>query len=235
MHCAIIPARSGSKGLKDKNIKKLAGIPLIAYAIKAAYRADIFDEVFVSTDSNEYADIAKKYHASVPFLRDERYATDTASSWSAVKEAIEQYRLLGKNFTAITILQPTSPLRTEEDIQAAYNLFLTKNAKAIVSVCEMEHSPLWCGTLPKDNSLDGFILPEYKEQPRQNLPVYYRINGAIYMIDLKKMDLTSINLYQAGCYAYIMPKSRSVDIDDELDFIVAESIISLNKKGLTNE
>lgn len=119
---AIITARSGSKGLPNKNIRLLNGKPLMAYTIEAAIKSNMFDEVFVSTDSEEYADIAKEYGASVPFLRSQENAGDSSSSWDVVKETIENYKELGKVYDTVALLQPTSPLRRAEDIVAGYKL-----------------------------------------------------------------------------------------------------------------
>lgn len=223
---AIIPARSGSKGLKDKNIKLLNGIPLLAYSIKAAKESGLFDVIYVSTDSARYADIAKEYGADVPFLRSEETSSDTASSWDVVKEALNRYALSGVNFEMVTLLQPTSPLRTAKDILNAFHIFGGKQANAVVSVCEMDHSPLWCNTLPEDHSLCGFIRPELSSRPRQKLDVYYRINGAVYMVNADYM-MRCRNIYEEKCFAYIMDKEHSIDIDDEFDFKLAEAIIEL--------
>lgn len=220
---AIIPARSGSKGLKHKNIKPLNGKPLLAYSIEAALASDLFDEVYVSTDSEEYAAIAKEYGASVPFLRSEEASTDTASSWQVVLEALERYNAIGREFHMVTLLQPTTPLRTEKDIIKAYQLFLEKDANAVVSVCEMEHSPLWCNILPEDLSMENFIRDEVCNQPRQELKTYYRINGGIYMVKTAYLR-ESVQIYRSRCYAYIMDKQSSIDIDDEYDFSVAEAL-----------
>ena len=179
---AIIPARSGSKGLKDKNIKLLNGKPLMAYTIEAAIQSKMFDEVMVSTDSEEYADIAKKYGAKVPFMRSSELSNDTASSWDVVRDVLNKYKEAGKEFDTVALLQPTSPLRTAEDIIDGYKIFNEKNANAIVAVCEVEHSPLWCNTLPDDLSMEKFIRPEILGLPRQSIPKYYRINGAIYIV-----------------------------------------------------
>jgi CMP-N,N'-diacetyllegionaminic acid synthase len=226
---AIIPARSGSKGLIDKNIKLFSGKPLIAYTIEAAKLSGMFDEIFVSTDSKQYADIAEKYGAAVPFLRSKELSSDTASSWDVVNEVLEQYKVLGKEFETIALLQPTSPLRTNEDIVAAYCLFEEKKADSIVSVCEVDHSPLWCNILPEDGSLKNFINQNIKSLPRQSLPKYYRINGALYIT--RAAVLTSSNdIYQEGCYAYIMPRVKSIDIDDDMDFRIAE--MHYSKDGL---
>jgi len=120
---AIITARSGSKGLKDKNIRLLDGKPLLAYSIEAAQKSSIFDEIFVSTDSVIYADIAKKWGASVPFLRKAELSGDATSSWDVVKDAMECYTNIDKEFDMMTLLQPTSPLRTAHDITNTYNIF----------------------------------------------------------------------------------------------------------------
>lgn len=224
MKCiAIIPARSGSKGLKDKNIRNLAGKPLLAYSIEAAKESEIFDEIMVSTDSKKYADIAIQYGASVPFLRNESTSSDVASSWDVVKEVLENYKKDGKEFDSFCLLQPTSPLRTSDDIKAAYNMF--QNAKtAVISVCEVDHSPLWCNKLPEDLSLDGFIKKDNNKQ-RQAIEKYYRVNGAIYFVRTKELYRDTY-LYRNGSYAYVMDKKRSIDIDDELDFDIAELIIN---------
>ena len=225
---AIIPARSGSKGLKDKNIKNLEGKPLLVYSINAAIESGLYDTVHVSTDSKFYADIAKENGADVPFLRSEETATDTSSTWDAVKYVIKEYEKLGKTFDVITVLQPTSPLRTSEDIKNAYRFFAEKNANMISSVCEMEHSPLWSNTLPENLSMESFEDDKVALVSRQTLPVYYRENGAIYIIK-KEYLFTEKNIYKKKCYAFIMDKLHSVDIDSELDFILAESIISYEK------
>lgn len=221
---AVIPARSGSKGLKDKNIKELLGKPLLAYSVEAAIQSGIFDEVHVSTDSQEYADIAQKYGAQVPFLRSGELSSDTASTWEAMKYVLQQYEKLGKKYDTITVLQPTSPLRNAEDIQGAFHFFEEKNANMISSVCEMEHSPLWSNTLPHDLSMRDFEDEKIATLPRQQLPVYYRENGAVYILKTEYL-FKAENIYRDNCYAYIMDRLHSVDIDNELDFMIAKTII----------
>ena len=216
---AIIPARSGSKGLKDKNIKIIAGKPLLAYTIIAAKEAGLFDEVMVSTDSEIYADIARKWGASVPFLRSEKNSSDKASSWDMIKEVLENYNKIGQKYDAFCLLQPTSPLRTSEDIKNAFTIFQNV-LTAVISVCEVEHSPLWCNHLPKNKSLAGFIQKENNKQ-RQAYSKFYRINGAIYFVNTKEFYKDDF-LYREGSFAYIMPQSRSIDIDTDIDFKLAE-------------
>lgn len=225
---AIIPARSGSKGLKDKNIKLLNGKPLLVYSIEAARESELFDTIYVSTDSEKYAEIAREGGAEVPFLRNAVNATDTASSWDVVKEALERFAQAGKDFDMVTLLQPTTPLRSSKDIINAYEIFYNKKSNAVVSVCEMNHSPLWCNVLPEDNSLNHFLRNNIADKPRQSLDTYYRINGAIYMVNTLYLE-NSGDIYGDNCYAYIMKKENSVDIDDRFDFIFAEVLLKLNQ------
>lgn len=223
---AIIPARSGSKGLPDKNIKLLHDKPLLAYSIEVAEKSGLFDCIHVSTDSERYEQIAREYGADVPFLRNEELSGDTAGSWDVVRWVLGQYAARGQRFDMVTLLQPTSPLRGAEDIKQAYHLFEEKAADAVVSVCEMDHSPLWSNTLPEDGSMDGF-LDQVADAGRQQLPTYYRINGAIYMLRTALLAEGAPGLYREGTYAYVMPKERSVDIDDALDFAIAETILKM--------
>ena len=226
---AVIPARSGSKGLKDKNIKELVGKPLLVYSINAATESGLYDTIHVSTDSMTYADIAKKNGADVPFLRNKEIATDTSSTWDAVKYVLKEYEKRGKVFDTVTVLQPTSPLRTSIDIQKAYEFFCKKNANMISSVCEMDHSPLWSNVLPENLSMENFEDEEVALLPRQNLPTYYRENGAIYILKTTHL-FAAKNIYKNNCYAYIMDKMHSIDIDSELDFLIAKLILTYEKQ-----
>jgi len=223
---AIIPARSGSKGLHDKNIKQLNNKPMIAYSIEAAIASGMFDTVIVSTDSERYAEIAQEYGAEVPFLRSAETSSDTASSWDMVEEVLTNYQKMGKTFDTFMLLQPTSPLRSAENIREAYKELVDKNAKTIVSVCEVDHSPLQCNTLPESRSLSSFFSEASKGKRRQDLPTYYRFNGAIYLsyVDFFRVDH---DIYRNSSFAYIMDKRNSVDIDDEYDFVIAEAIMNL--------
>ncbi|WP_455815880.1 acylneuraminate cytidylyltransferase family protein [Clostridium butyricum] len=123
---AIIPARSGSKGLKDKNIKEINGKPLIAYTIESAIKSNVFKDVLVSTDSKKYLEIAVKYGAYVPFLRNEKLAKDTSSTNDVIEDVLTQLKKIGKEYDAFMLLQPTSPLRSIEDIKNALKLFEEK-------------------------------------------------------------------------------------------------------------
>lgn len=220
---AIIPARSGSKGLKNKNIKLLNGKPLLAYTVEAALQSGLFDCVHVSTDSEQYADIAREFGADVPFLREVELASDTSSTWDALRFVIKKYEELGQKFDTVCLLQPTSPLRDATDIKNAYQIFEKKKAESVISVCETEHSPLLCNTLKESGSMKGFIDMK-KVGRRQELSTYYRLNGAIY-IQTVDLLMQGGDLYGDKSYAYVMEKEHSVDIDDEMDFMFAEVMI----------
>ena len=223
---AIITARSGSKGLKDKNIKFLNGKPLIAYSIEEAMKSNIFTEIMVSTDSEEYSKIATEIGAKVPFLRSKENSNDRSGSWDVVMEVLENYQKLGKKFDTVCLLQPTSPLRTSQDIINGYNLLNEKNADSIIGVCEMDHSPLWSNTLSDDLSMNDFINEEIDNMPRQDLPIYYRVNGALYIKKIIYNDI--INLCEKKTFALVMDRKYSIDIDTELDFKVAELLLKSN-------
>ncbi len=221
---AIIPARSGSKGLKDKNIKILNKKPMIQYTIESAIQSNMFDEIMVSTDSNLYAEIAVECGAKVPFLRSEKYSNDTASSWDVVKEVLYKYEKMGKKFDTVTLLQPTSPLRSKDDIINAYNLFREKEANTVVSVCEVDHSPLLCNTLNDDLCMDNFLDKNVVNSPRQKLGTYYRLNGAIYIVNVEFLKNNEY-IYENKSYASVMSKENSIDVDDITDFKIAEALI----------
>lgn len=225
---AIIPARSGSKGLKNKNVKLLNGKPLLAYTIEAAIKSKVFDTIMVSTDSIKYANIAKKYGAEVPFLRSKKNSSDGATTQDVILEVLDSYNKIGLSFDAFCILQPTSPLRTYKDIIGAYNLFIEKAKVAVVSVCEVDHSPLWCNTLKKNLSIDNFINKSIVNKRRQNLNNYYRVNGAIYFVYIKEYLKNSL-FYRKGSFAYIMERYKSIDIDNIEDFNYVEYIMNKYK------
>lgn len=218
---AIIPARSGSKGVLDKNIKLLAGKPLLAYSIECAQESNIFSDIIVSTDSEKYAAIAKDYGASVPFLRSQENAADTASSLSVICEVIQK---LQTKYDVVILLQPTSPLRKPFHIQEALKLFYEKNADSVVGVSPFPHSLAWVNFLPDNLSFHNFIKPEYLNKCRQDLPKAYMINGAVYVYRVNKLS-KDFNMCGENSYAYIMDREYSYDIDDEEDFNVVESLL----------
>ena len=221
---AIIPARSGSKGLPDKNIRLLNGKPLIAYTIEAAQKSNQFDTVMVSTDSEKYAELAREYGAEVPFLRSKQTSTDTASSWDVVQEVLDGYRSMGCVYDNFCLLQPTSPLRDAQDIIDAFAFYRSKQATSVISVCEMEHSPRWSNVLDDSRSMANFIRTK-DMVGRQQMDTYYRINGALYLVQVSHFEANH-EIYDSGSYAFLMDKKKSVDIDDKMDFFYAETLLA---------
>jgi CMP-N-acetylneuraminic acid synthetase len=219
---AIIPARGGSKRLHRKNLLELDGKPLIAWSIETSLKSKYIDKVIVSSDDNEIISIAKKYSVQT-IKRPHELATDTASTIDVVKHAIENIK---ENFEFTVLLQPTSPLRNEKHIDEAINLLDIKNADAVISVCEVEHSPLWCNTLPKDRSMKDFIREDVKNKRSQDLPTYYRINGAIYICKTEKLLEEKSFFLKDNIFAYVMDRKDSVDIDTMEDFYYASVLLN---------
>jgi CMP-N,N'-diacetyllegionaminic acid synthase len=229
---AIIPARSGSKGLPDKNIRLANGKPLLAYTIEAALESGCFDTVHVSTDSERYAEIAEAFGADVPFLRSADLATDTASTWDAVREVLARYAELGKKFDTMMLMQPTTPLRTGEDVKAAYTLLQEKQAKSVIAVCEVDHSPLWCDTIPDSGSMKGFGRKDLAWVNRQELRPYYRVNGAIYLLSVDGISIPpDDDIYEDNCYVLFMDRKKSIDIDCEDDLALVEFLLARRDLG----
>lgn len=220
MKIAIIPARGGSKRLPGKNIKLLGGKPLIAWTIEAAIKSNVFDHVFVSTDSEEIASVSRDYGAKVPFLRPAELSSDTATTNDVVTHLINWFeRKYSHEVSNICILQPTSPLRNAEHITDAFDEMKTKYAKAIVSVCELEYPIQFCNQLGVDGSMAGFIEPNDVKRT-QDLDPIYRLNGAIYIFDRSYVNRMN-ELYSIGTFAYIMDSKSSIDIDTQMDFSLA--------------
>jgi CMP-N-acetylneuraminic acid synthetase len=225
---AVITARAGSKRLPNKNILELSGKPLIAWTIEASKNSKYIDKLIVSTDSQQIAEISKQYGAKVPFMRPQELANDNADSISVLKHSIEFFK---SEYNYILLLQPTSPLRTTQDIDSAIEM-LNEKTKSVISVCETEHSPLWSNTLPENLSMTNFIKPEVKNKRSQDLPKFYRLNGAVYIAEINYFYKNN-GFIGNKTKAYIMSQQNSVDIDTELDFKLCEIIY--NKKSSEDE
>lgn len=218
---AIIPARGGSKRLPRKNILDLAGKPLIGWSIEAGLKSKYIDKVIVSSEDNEILEIAGKY-GSETIKRPDILASDTATSFDAINHTVENT----ENYDYVVLLQPTSPLRTADQIDEAIELLEEKNAGAVVSVCEMDHNPLWSNTLPKDGNMNHFIRDEIRDIRSQDLEKYYRLNGAIYICDTSRLLNEKSFFLHDNIFAYYMDRESSVDIDEKIDFKFAEILIS---------
>lgn len=227
---AIIPARSGSKRLANKNMMELRNKPLIQWTIEAALGCSEISEVMVSTDSKEIASFAESLGAKVPFLRPDSLSGDEAAGVDVVSHTINFYKRKNITFDYILLLQPTSPLRTSTHIKNAIDERKLKKSDAIISVCECEHPPQWSNTLNGNKSMDNFLIDSAKNGARsQELDVCYRLNGAIYLIDTKKFLETNSFFLSNNSHAFVMPTELSVDIDNLIDFKLADLIMRENK------
>lgn len=223
---AIIPARGGSKRLPRKNILDLAGKPLIFWTIEAALGSKYIDKVAVSTDDEEIADISKQHGAVIPFMRPNSLASDEAASIDVALHAIDFFEKNNNCYNYIILLQPTSPLRASSHIDEAIELLDSKNADAIVSVCKVEHNPLWSNILPKDGSMKDFLHNDILNKRSQDLDVYYRLNGAIYICNIDKLKEEQVFFLKDNIFAYEMNGKSSIDIDEEIDFKLAKTLLS---------
>lgn len=217
---AIIPARGGSKRLPQKNILDLCGKPLISWSIEAALKSKYINKVVVSSDDDETLEISKSFGAEF-IKRPYELANDTATTFDAIKHTIDNL----EEYEYVVLLQPTSPLRNEKHIDEAIELLEEKQVDAIVSVCEMDHSPLWSNTLPKDGNMNNFLRDEVLNKRSQDLEKYYRLNGAIYICKTEKLLENKSFFLKDNIFAYIMDKKSSIDIDEDIDFKLAEILI----------
>lgn len=219
---AIIPARGGSKRLPRKNVLDLSGKPLIAYSIEAGLKSKYISKVVVSSDDKEILQVSQNFGADI-IKRPDELASDTATTFDAIEHTIKSL----EKYDYIVLLQPTSPLRNEKHIDEAIELLELKKADAIISVCETDHSPLWCNILNEDLSMTNFLSKELLNKRSQDLPKYYRLNGAIYVCKTDKLLENKGFFLEDKVTAYIMDRKSSIDIDNEIDFKLAQFCLTL--------
>lgn len=218
---ALIPARAGSKGVPGKNIRTLAGKPLIAWTIEAALASRHIDRVVVSSDGADILAAARDWGAETPFVRPTELARDDTPGIDVVLHALAQL----PGFDWVVLLQPTSPLRLAADIDAAIETCREANAPACVSVTMPSKSPYWMYTLAGDGRMCPLIEQASLPTRRQDLPAVYALNGAVYVARVDWLERTR-SFLTAETVAYTMLPERSIDIDTELDFRVAELVMS---------
>lgn len=224
-YLAIVTARSGSKRLPGKNVRELCGKPLFVWSVLAGLNCPRIARTIVSTDSTDYQRIAIAAGADCPWLRDPALAADETSSADVVKDVLDRLGDEAKQYHALVLLQPTSPLRTAQDISAALALYEARNAPAVVSVSEAECPPAWMGQLPTDLVMDEFVPTQFRGLRSQDLGDWYRLNGAVYVIGIEEFR-REFGFKPQGTLAYVMPRERSVDVDTAFDFELAEFLMS---------
>jgi N-acylneuraminate cytidylyltransferase len=220
----IIPARGGSQGIPGKNIKQLNGLPLIAYTLRQASESSLLDRVIVSTDDPEIALCAKEYNGDIPFLRPEHLATATSSSLEFILHALGELEKEGENYDKVCLLQPTSPYRPSGVIDEAIRFFKNQTSRSLVSVRKVpsHYNPYWTFLMENGNlhtSIEGPFITR-----RQDLPVAYHRDGAIYILDVEFMKQEAKLLSQDLC-GFEIESPELINIDSPEDWILAEKHI----------
>lgn len=229
---AIVLARAGSKRLPNKNILPLNGKPLVQWTLDAAENSKYIDDIIFTTDSDKFLETVN-VTKTIKQKRDKSLAQDETKSMDVIFNSIEFYCQNNPKPDYIVVLQPTSPLRNANHIDEAIELMFENNMDATTSVCECEHSPLWSNTLDENNSMENFLSDSLKTSRSQDLPIYYRLNGALSICKYDKLYEEGSFFIKNKIVAYKMDQIDSVDIDTKLDFLLAETI--MKNQGETNE
>jgi CMP-N,N'-diacetyllegionaminic acid synthase len=218
----VIPARGGSKGIPNKNIKDLSGKPLIYYTIIAAQQSTLLSETIVSTDSMLIKEVAETFGANVPFLRPNELSHDTALAIPTIQHAVRTYEgIVGFKYDYVVMLQPTAPLREASDIDNSLKILIDSQNDSIISITDVDNYHPYKMKEIRNDKLCDFIDTGMENPPRQLLPSVYIVNGAIYAV--KRDILMNNNSFKGNlCLPFIMTRERSVNIDNYTDFLVAE-------------
>ena len=230
----VITARAGSKGIPGKNIKPLGGKPLIGYSVEVGKRCTTLTDLIVSTDGEEIAAVAKGFGAEVPFLRPLELASDTATHVSVMEHALLfMENLRGYTYDYAVILQPTSPFRIPEDIDATVLKLIESGADSAVTLVEVtnDQHPIKAKQLDAEGKVLPYCIPEVEGTRRQDLPKAYRRSGAAYAMR-RDLLVSDKRLYGDHIVGHVVPRERSIDIDEPLDWIIAEHMLgTLKEKG----
>lgn len=224
---AVIPARGGSKGILRKNIREVGGKPLLSWTIDEAKKSDYIDHLIVSTDDEEIAEVARNNRVDVPFLRPKSLAMDDTPGIAPILHSLKV--LPGYDY--VVVLQPTSPLRTVADIDGCIEKCVMEQAKACVSVTLAEKTPYWMYHLSEKGHLKPVINTEKRFFRRQDMPPIFSLNGAVYIADTDWLQKTQ-SFLEYETVGYVMPKERSIDIDNEMDIVIFEALLSQMKDRL---
>ena len=219
----IIPARGGSKRLPRKNVLNLSGKPLISWTIEAGLRSRYIDKLVVSSEDEEILGVAAQHRVET-LTRPDELADDRSSSFDTIKHTLDN----SEEYDYIILLQATSPLRNQEHIDKAIELLEEKNADAIISVCETDHNPLWYNTIDDSLSMKEFLKDHVLNKRSQDLEKYYELNGAIYICKVSKLLEEKGFFLKDNIYAFKMDRESSIDIDEKIDFKIAEALIESN-------
>ena len=220
---AIIPARSGSKGIPNKNLKDVGGKPLIAWSIEAAIESKSIDKIVVTSDGDAILKASSKYAEVTLLKRPEELAQDHTPTAPVITHALETLGINPDTFDYLILLQPTSPLRTAVDIDLAFEAISTSKSNCLISVVEPEHHPLKSFKTNEKGYLEGLVNNEYPFTPRQELPKVFQPNGAIYIIKTSEF-LQRKTFFTEETIAFEMSQEKSIDIDTVEDIKKIERI-----------
>ena len=224
----IIPARGGSKGVVRKNIRLLAGKPLIVHTIDTAERCELLTDVIISTDDLAIAEICRAHGARVPFLRPEELATDRAKSLDVCLHALDFFAGTGKEYDYLVLLQPTSPLRSVTTLRESIELILgNPDAESLITVTHagnMHPNYMYHQSRERENYFEPLLRDDGGAVRRQDMKDYYYRNGAVYITKVEYLR-TAGRVFSETSMAYVMPAEESVNIDTEFDLFLAEQII----------
>lgn len=228
---AFVFARGGSKGLPGKNLRILAGKPLVAHAIEHARAVSRIDRVIVSTDSVEIAQAAQSFGAEVPFMRPAELATDQAPEWLSWQHALAFLRQVEGVLPAVMVSVPvTAPLREPQDIERCLDLYLTGGADIVVTVSEAHRSPYFNMVQRRSDGTMELVVPTSKEfARRQDVPTVFDMTTIAYVAS-PEFVLTKNSIFQGCVRAVEIPPERAIDIDTLLDFEIAEFLMSRQPK-----
>lgn len=227
---AVIPARGGSKGLPGKNIRPLCGKPLIAWSIETALRSRYLDEILVTTDDPQIADVARSCGAAVPFLRPDELSTDVATTFAAVQHALDFYRGKDRQFDIVVLLEPTSPLREDDDIDRMLETLSRRwdRFDSIVSIGSVREHPAIMKKISGDE-IESFYSAGEKVARRQDLTPAYFPYGVAYIVKTPSM-LAEQTFYTERCTYHIIGRDQTYEIDDVYDFLCVEAVMR-HKRG----
>jgi N-acylneuraminate cytidylyltransferase len=214
---ALIPARGGSKGVPRKNVRDVGNKPLIAWTIEAALASRYIDRAILSSDDDEIMDVAGRFGCEVPFRRPSQLASDEASAMSVVLHAVAA---LERRYDYLVLLQPTSPLRETADIDGAILACHERDAPSCVSLSRVDKNPGWMFTIDGDTLLHPFFPAGKIPARRQDSAPVFALNGAVYVARPELLERTG-DFIGPGTIGYVMPRERSLDIDDEFDLKLA--------------
>lgn len=228
----LILARGGSKGLPGKTLRDLCGKPLIAWTIEVAQNAECLDALVISVDDLEIAKVANNYGCEVPFLRPSHLASDTSPSIDPIEHALDFLSNQGRSFDIVVLLEPTSPLREATDIDCAVTQLLDSNADSIVSICQAETvHPAFMYRMNEQKYLFPFMTKQPDGLRRQDVDRLFFLEGTIYASKITTL-LNRRSFYHEHTIGYEVPKWKSLEIDDEIDFLLVEAIIKHRGIGL---